>query len=61
MSKQQVVWLDDEKIVRQTDKAVCVENSRGDKVWLPISQLGFYPDGRISVPQWLADEKELDQ
>lgn len=58
--RSNVVWITDEAVIRQTDKAIQVENSRGENVWLPVSQLGFYPDGRISVPRWLADEKEID-
>ena len=60
MSRTESVWIDDGAVLRQTEKAIQVENSCGEKVWLPVSQLEFYPDGKISVPQWLADEKEID-
>ena len=60
MSRTESVWIDDSAILRQTEKAIQVENSRGEKVWLPVSQLEFYPDGKISVPRWLADEREID-
>lgn len=58
--RNDVVWISDESVIRQTEKAIQVENSRGENVWLPVSQLGFYHDGKISVPRWLADEKEID-
>lgn len=58
--RNDVVWISDEAVIRQTEKAVQVENSRGENVWLPVSQLGFYADGKISVPRWLADEREID-
>ena len=57
---EDVVWINDGAVEARTEKAIKVENSRGEKVWLPVSQLGFYPDGKISVPQWLADEKEVE-
>lgn len=58
--RHEVVWIRDDAVLRETDKAIQVENARGDKVWLPRSQLGFYQDGRISVPRWLADDREID-
>lgn len=58
--RNDVVWISDEEVIRQTEKAVQVENSRGENVWLPVAQLGFYADGKISVPRWLADEREID-
>jgi hypothetical protein len=54
-----VVCIQDTAIEYQTNMAIAVENARGVRVWLPISQLEFYADGRISVPRWLAEEKEL--
>lgn len=55
-----VTWIADEDVKRETDGAIMVENSRGEEVWLPKSQLGFYQDGRISVPRWLADDREIE-
>ena len=57
-----VVWLDDTDIIKNSasGKAILVVNAKGEEVWLPVSQLGFYDDGRYSVPRWLADEKGLE-
>lgn len=59
-SRHDVVWLDADAIQVETEKAVLVTNARGAEVWLPKSQLGFYSGGRISVPRWLADQRELE-
>lgn len=55
-----VVWISDDEVQIETDKAIQLENARGEMVWLPKSQLGFYADGRISIPQWLADDREIE-
>lgn len=57
--RQDVVWIEEDAVLRETEKAIQVENARGEKVWLPRSELGFYQDGRISVPRWLADDREV--
>ena len=59
-ARQDVVWVDDDAIQVETPKAVLLTNARGEEVWLPKSQLGFYADGRISVPRWLAERHEID-
>ena len=51
-------------IVRETEMAVGVINVRGALVWLPkseirISELTAPPT--ISVPEWLADQRELGE
>lgn len=59
-ARHDVVWLSDALIEAETEKAVLVTNARGAETWLPKSQLGFYADGRISVPRWLAEQRELE-
>ncbi len=45
-------------ITAQTDKAVMF--STGDrKVWLPRSQIEINDDGTVTMPEWLALDKEL--
>lgn len=55
-----VIWIKDTDILHETEKAIQVENARAEKVWLPRSQINFYADGTISVPRWLAEEKEIE-
>lgn len=57
---ESTIWLNDESVIRETEAAILIENSRGENVWLPKSQLSFYDDGSIGVPQWLADEREIE-
>lgn len=46
--------------LRESDKAVMVENLNGDKVWLPKSQVEVdEQDKEIQMPEWLAIDKEL--
>lgn len=58
--RHDVVWIDDDAVQAETERAVLVTDARGAEVWLPKSQLGFYADGRISIPRWLADRHELE-
>lgn len=62
--KNDVKWIDEEVIIKETKMAYLVPRScltddedDDDNVWLPISQLGIYNDGRISVPMWLVELK----
>lgn len=41
-----------------TDKAIMVENLKGEKVWLPKSQCEI-DDDSIQIPEWLALDKGL--
>lgn len=48
----------------ETDKAVLVSDTgdKDDAVWLPKSQIEIEPDAAthvVSLPEWLAIEKEL--
>ena len=49
--------------VRETEKAICVLDEAGDDVWLPKSQIEYelVDAGKVDVtlPFWLAQEKEL--
>jgi hypothetical protein len=52
------------KIRGRTERAVLVDYGEEETVWLPLSQidLAANPDGRTytaSVPQWLAEEREM--
>jgi hypothetical protein len=46
------------EIKAETDRAVMVENLKGKVVWLPKSQIEI-DNGVITLPEWLAIEKEL--
>lgn len=47
----------------ETDAAWLVEDSSGTSTWVPKSQgeISIGADGRgvLTIPEWLADEKEL--
>lgn len=51
--------------VKRTDEAILVEDSEGQKHWLPLSQVvileeEFTPGPmKLSIPEWLAIEKGL--
>ncbi len=46
------------EIMAQTEKAI--QFFDGDrKVWLPRSQIEINDDGTITMPEWLAKDKEL--
>lgn len=59
-ARHDVIWLDAEDVLAETERAIQVENARGERVWLPRSQIDETSDGRISVPRWLAEDRELD-
>ncbi len=47
-------------IIKQTEKAVLVKSADTLKQqWLPLSQVEVHNDGTITLPEWLAIEKEL--
>lgn len=46
------------EIVRETDAAILFDDGT-QKVWLPLSQIEINDDGTVSMPEWLAMEKEL--
>lgn len=47
-------------IVHETDKAWLLAADDGTKkVWIPKSQGENNGDGTFTIPQWLAEEKEL--
>lgn len=52
----------------KSEKAVCVENSNDEMVWLPLSQIEVTVDledlvqgnkFELTVPEWLVEDKEL--
>lgn len=55
------------RVVRQSEKAVGVQDGTPDKerkgalqiFWLPRSQIEINDDGTITMPEWLAHEKGL--
>lgn len=53
-------------LVHETDLAILVKNSRGNKVWLPKSMIEYTPSNPsknrywVTLPVALAEEKELD-
>jgi len=54
------------EVLRETEKGLMVsspisfnENDVPDKIWLPKSLTQVNSDGTISLPRWLAEEKEL--
>ena len=46
------------QIRHETDKAVLVFDGEHE-IWLPRSHVEINGDGTFTVPQWLAEEKEL--
>ena len=50
------------RIEAETSKAVLVRfKPREEPVWMPLSQVELDRDEKIiTVPDWLADEKDLD-
>lgn len=59
-ARSKVVDLD-LTVKHATDKAILVTNLKGKDVWLAKSQIdmGVMDDDPITVPEWLAIEKEL--
>lgn len=47
------------EIKHQTEKAILVTNLRGLNTWLPKSQIEINSENEISLPEWLAVDKEL--
>lgn len=47
-------------IKNSTERAVMVENMKGENVWLPLSMVEIdIPQGLVELPEWLAIEKGL--
>lgn len=60
MKKNHDIVTLDIKIKHQTEKAVMVENLKGQKVWLPKSQIEVdHENLTIDLPEWLAEETGL--
>lgn len=53
------------RIEQETEKAVLVYDDRGNKQWLPKSQIEYEKSGvhshvyQITMPRWMAEEKNL--
>lgn len=52
------------EIFASTEKAIMIENLKGEDVWLPLSQIEVLKEdcrqnAVIEVPEWLAIDKEL--
>jgi hypothetical protein len=45
-------------VLHETDKAYLIDDG-ARKVWLPKSQCEKNEDGTVTLPMWLAKEKEL--
>lgn len=59
MSKNdEVVPIDIDGVVRESDKAKLFKTSEGE-VWIPKSQIVDEGDDVITIPEWLAVEKGL--
>jgi hypothetical protein len=58
MSKNELVPIDFDEIVRETDKAKLFKTAVGE-VWIPKSQIEDEGDDVIMIPEWLAIEKGL--
>lgn len=51
------------EIERETDRAIGVRNARGERVWLPKSEItidNLTCPPTITVPEWLVDQRELE-
>lgn len=46
-------------IKHQTEKAILVDNLKDKPIWLPKSQIEIQSETEISLPEWLAVDKEL--
>jgi hypothetical protein len=52
--------VDIEGEIREPGTALAVQFYDGERtVWLPRSQIEINDDGTVSMPEWLAKEKEL--
>ena len=53
------------EVEANTDKAIMVENLKGEKVWIPKSQISDYSGENLDeaesifIREWLAGEKDL--
>jgi len=47
------------RIVRETDRALLVEQD-GRQVWIPLSQIVDRDGESVTIPGWLAEERELE-
>ncbi len=55
-----LIDLDDCEVLFETEKAFAVKNIKDETVFLPKSLVEFdEEDGTITLPEWLAEEKEL--
>lgn len=62
--QERLVDFRDLEIERETDRAIGVRNARGDRVWLPKSEITIdhmTVPATITVPEWLVDERELER
>lgn len=51
------------EIEHETDRAIGVRNARGERVWLPKSEItidNLTCPPTITVPEWLVDQRELE-
>ena len=51
------------EIERETDRAIGVRNARGERCWLPKSEItidNLTCPPTITVPEWLVDQRELE-
>lgn len=47
------------ELVHETDDAYLIEDAGGKRIWVPKSQVEY--DGKVTftMPEWLAEKKEL--
>lgn len=65
MSASSWVYLDVERITRETDKALCLQVD-GEEVWIPLTQIhdadslkAGDEDVTVAVTEWIAEQKGL--
>lgn len=58
MRSEKLVDLEIDRIKHRTEKAILITKD-GKDVWLPKSQIEINDDDTITLPEWLAIEKEL--
>lgn len=46
-------------IKHETEKSILVDNLKGKPIWLPKSQIEIQNANEISLPEWLALDKDL--
>lgn len=61
MSSPELYTLNGEEytIKKDADKAILIETTDGQSIWLPKSQLESYDKDEIVMAAWLAKEKGL--